>query len=61
MSDFLSLEGAQKLNKLVWNTVQACREPNIYVHRIQEDVRKQAEKIIREEITNQRSNNDIHN
>lgn len=49
MSDFLSVEGAQKLNKLVWATVQACRKPDLYVHHVQEDVRKQVEKIIREE------------
>lgn len=49
MSEFLSLEGAQKLNKLVWATVQACRKPDLYVNHIQEDVRKQVEKIIREE------------
>ena len=49
MSDFLSVEGAQKLNKLVWSTVQACRGEGIYVHHVQEDVRKQVEKIIKEE------------
>lgn len=49
MAEFLSVEGAQKLNKLVWATVQECRKENIYVHRIQEDVRKQVEKIIRDE------------